>query len=137
MRRPIIIRFYYPRSLWGNLICFVTKSKFSHVTVEFDGIMYDASENRGNFYISSVDNSTRKYIKLVIFGDIHDWIIKNLHKEYDWVGVFGWIFGLNDRRKFYCFEAIYDMLVYLGYTKPTTEPISANTLINIILDIKD
>lgn len=131
--RPAIIRLYTPRSIWGELICLFTNSRFSHATIEINGVMYDSSEKRGSFDVSLIDNKTREYTQYTIWcKDLSPWVKSMEGKKYDWVGVFGWIFGCNDRSKFYCFETIYSALVYAGLTEPTDKPVSANTIISVL-----
>lgn len=96
---------FKPASIIGRIITLVTGTKYSHSAVEFKGVMYDTSESRATFGQSDIDLSKRKYVVYDFHGDLTLWKIEMSGKKYDWKGVFGWIFGAEDKHKFYCFES--------------------------------
>lgn len=55
-------------------------------------------------------------------------------KKYDWLGVFGWLFGLGDKNKFYCFDAARHALRAVGIVSDDKHrQISGFDLINDLL----
>ena len=125
---------YKPKSFIGYLITWVTKAPYSHAAIEIDNILYDSSETRGNFGKSEIINKNRKFICYEVEGDLSVWLESMKGKKYDWSGVIGWIFNVNDRDRFYCFEAVYDALAYLGLTEYTTDRVSSKDIIKILKD---
>ena len=126
---------FYPASLLGWLISVVTRSPFCHAAIEVDGVLWDASESRGYFGRSGIDVSKRKHVCLEFAGDLSSWLDFLQGREYDWIGVLGWLFHANSRRRFYCFEAAWLALSQCGIAKgsmPTQ--LSGSDLAAIISD---
>lgn len=101
---------FYPTSIIGFLICLVTRSPFAHAAVMFNGVLYDASESRGDFGVSSIDPAIRKHFYIEFSGDLRGWLERMLPMNYDYPGVFLWLLGINRRSKVYCFEAAWHAL---------------------------
>lgn len=128
-----IVYLVKPSSFKGWVISLVTKTPYSHAVIEIGGICYDASESRGNFDVSDIDLSKRKYTAFVVEGDLSEWLSHNYGRGYDWRGVLGWIFDRKgDPDKFYCFEAVRDALMFLGISKAK---LKRTTGIDILVDI--
>jgi len=121
-----------PNSFIGYLITFITGSKYSHAAIAINGILYDSSEKRGDFNVSDVHLNKRKYVCYELKGNLSEWLAMNIGREYDWVGVIGWLFKANDKTKFYCFEAIYSALMYLNIVKETKKSLSGDDLKDIL-----
>jgi len=111
---------FYPNSLIGFIISLVTRSPFAHAAIEYCGVLYDASETRGNFARSTIDLSQRAHLCLEFPGDLSTWVLEMTMppKKYDWIGVLGWLFSANDRSKFHCFEAAWSALHAVGIATP-------------------
>jgi hypothetical protein len=128
-----------PTTLIGYIISIATWSKYSHSIVEINGVLYDSSETRGTFDVSDLVLGDRPYLTYEFRSKINlkRWAGKNLGKEYDWLGVFGWFFDANDKNKFYCFEATYAALYHAKITDiriPTK--LSADDLIDVMEEYK-
>lgn len=123
------IYLFKPRGILGEIITLVTRCEYSHSAVEVDGVLYDASETRGEFGRSDPDifsgswfRPRRKYVVVEFSGDMSPWLDFMAGAQYDWKGVLGWIFRANDITKFYCFEATWAALKFAGITKTETMP---------------
>lgn len=108
---------FYPATLIGWLISLVTRSPFCHAAIEVDGVLYDSSENRATFGVSTIDPSKRRHISLTFGGDLGGWLRYMQGKEYDWAGVLGWLFRADSKRRFYCFEAAWMALRHVGVVR--------------------
>jgi len=119
-----------PDSFLGLIISWITGCKYSHSIVEIDGIMYDSSETRGKFGITDrkvmydVVHGRRKNVVYTVPGDLYPWIAEMSGTRYDWKGVLGWLFKLNNHKKFYCFEASWKALLIAGIVEHTPNQIS-------------
>ena len=111
------IYLFYPVTIMGRIITFVTRSRFSHAAVEYNGVLYDSSETRGDFGVSSVDLSMRKYKCFEVDGDLKSWYNRMYGTKYDWKGIVGWVFGFHSKSRFYCFEAAWDAMYDIGLVK--------------------
>lgn len=105
---------FYPDSLLGKIITFITKCPYSHSAVEVDGVLYDSSESRGDFNISHINPSDREHKVYEFEGDLSEWVLFMSNSVYDWKGVIGWLFNWNTVNKFYCFEASWMALHFAG-----------------------
>lgn len=135
MNRVLLFK---PSTFSGRVICWVTNSDFSHAAVEVDGVLYDSSESRGTFGVSSIDPSVREHIAYEFTGDLSSWVHSMKGKEYDWRGVIGWIFSRNDRKKFYCFETAWSALVHSEVIfTPQPDRVSGTHIVNALKYYKD
>lgn len=105
---------FYPDGAVGRLIKHVTGSPFSHAAIEYNGVIYDASEERGDFNVSHIKPETRKHIVIEFAGDLSGWLARMTGKKYDWPGVLGWVFAANSKKRVYCFEAAWQALKDAG-----------------------
>lgn len=127
------IYLYKPNSFWGRVITFVTRSPYSHTAVEINGIVYDSSETRGTFAQSDIIPQTREHDVFVFDGDLTVWLWTMKGKKYDWQGVWGYIFGINNKNKFYCFETSYSALMFLEIAKaPMPYKVNGNTVKRVL-----
>lgn len=124
------IYLFKPVSILGRIISFITRSKYSHAAIEIEGTLYDSSEQRGYFSYSNIDTNKRQHIYYDIDGDLTDWVRDMHFTPYDWVGIFGWLFAADDKKKFYCFEAVYSAMKHLDETVEDKNQVSAKTIIN-------
>jgi|TARA_R110000851_G_scaffold230898_7_gene383720 hypothetical protein len=135
----IKLHLYKPNSWIGYGICIVTFSKYCHAAIEYKGKLYDASESRGRFGKASLHTINRPSSQHLISVDddtiIDGWLSRNMNRKYDYKGVIGWIFKVNDHNRFYCFEALYDILLTVKVIeKPMPKRVSARTLISVLGD---
>lgn len=105
---------FYPTGLIGLLICLVTRSPYAHAAILVDGVLWDASEGRGNFAQSDIDLASRRHLAVPFIGDLSGWLQAMQGKRYDYAGIAGWIFGRNRADKVYCFEAAWHALKAVG-----------------------
>lgn len=127
--------FFKPEGWMGKIICRVTKSEYCHVAIEINGKMYDSSENRGNFAeISRSILEEREWIgyEITTQQNMEQWVDHMMGTKYDWRGVIGWVFNLNDKTKFYCFEAGWNALKWAKLAGNRPDYLDADKLIEKI-----
>jgi hypothetical protein len=131
------IYFFEPISFYGKVISWITGSKFSHAAFSFEGKFYHSSELTGRFCEMEPKELERDFhvmtIELKDPERMREWLKSMEGKPYDWKGVLGWIFKIQDKRKYHCFETVYMAILHSGYTdKPMPERVSASTLIEVL-----
>ena len=95
------------------LIAAATRSMITHAAVMVGGKCFDASESRGD--VAEMDVSLHAdRMCYVIDADVDQLdLFKQLGKQYDWFGVFGWLLcrhwskACGKDESFYCFEFAY------------------------------
>ena len=103
------------RSRTGFLIACATRCHFVHAAVYTKSCWWHSSEHLGCFGPVNIDAyGERDCIVFEFEGDLLDWLSRMIGCRYDWRGVFGWLAGLNNPRRFYCFEAAQSALKAAG-----------------------
>lgn len=106
------------RSPTGLMIALATRCQFVHAAVSVDGVCWHSSEKLGRFdYVDLDAYADRDCIAFEFEGDLSGWLTEMRDTEYDWRGVFGWLFRMNNPQKFYCFEAAQGALKEAGVVK--------------------
>jgi hypothetical protein len=107
-----------------KLICWWTKSPYSHVELIVNGYMYSTSPRDGKVRAKKhiYDLSTWEYVDIKVNPDrIYDF--NNYFKltkgmKYDWMGILGFIFPLQDRTKeYFCSEWCSKAGIIMGISK--------------------
>jgi hypothetical protein len=126
-------------SVFGWLIRIITGSMYSHAAImTSEGVVYDSSVKKCGvskqgllsdafgkreimmFYIDCIDDDVDKYIR------------ETIGMKYDYKGVFGWFFNAQDKKSFYCYEWVHNLLVYTSHVEKSRDRTDANDLIKIL-----
>jgi len=112
------------KTTWvGRIIDWVTNSKYSHAGIVIGKTFYDASESRGSV---GSDHTVKDYqgrgMKVYDLGKTDPrtiaWIKSQVGRDYDYVGIIGWIFNYQRNSNVYCFEWVLEALCMDRYGSP-------------------
>lgn len=116
-------------TLWDNLICFITRSRFSHVELSY----YDSLGSHMCWSASTRDNGVRlacieakdNWEVLDLHIDKNpEWFFQHRYKPYDYLGLLGTIIKLpffSSKNKWFCSEIIAEFLGLKDSWKYTPE----------------
>lgn len=103
------------RSPTGLMIALATRCQFVHAAVSVAGECWHSSEQLGRFdRVDLAAYAERDCIMFEFEGDLSQWLEGMKGCRYDWRGVLGWLFRMNNPQRFYCFEAAQDALKTAG-----------------------
>lgn len=124
------------RSPFGLLCSIVTLSGYSHAAIEIEGKIYDTTFSRGKF-AQSFDKNLFKGRSVLSFhcNDIDNekvkkFVSKHYNRKYDTKGLLMWPTGINDPKKWYCFEAVMECLRHCDKSIKAKNRYSALDIIN-------
>lgn len=113
------VRWWNPKEAAIGL---VTASNFCHTAVLLPGEsrLLDASESRGDVNFGKrVDEYKNRPVLVYHIPDedvaAYNYALGMIGTKYDWRGVMGWGFSLNNRRAVYCFE--YTLKILAAFKK--------------------
>ncbi len=122
-----------------RLIALRTGFSSGHCSViDEDGDIWDTTLSRGKLAKNQLHKKHINHTCIVfdlpnVFS--RDWLVENEGLEYDAVGLAFWLFGLDSRKKAFCFEIPILIARSQGFEiNPTKEKPSAKTLSNWCLD---
>ena len=93
-------------SLFSIICSLVTMSGYSHAAIINRGVVYDTTFLRGCLNIADKAKDSRKVVVIDVGGDCNQWIEDNLFTPYDTIGLLLWPFGIDIKKKMYCFEVV-------------------------------
>lgn len=119
-------------TLWDNIVCSVTRSRFSHVElsvleVDKDHMCWSSSTRDGGVRYTRVNTSSNNWVEVPIFlypSNVHEFFSKEEGKPYDYLGLIGTIIHLpifSRRNKWFCSEIIAEFLKLKDPWKYTPE----------------
>lgn len=130
MDTKLKVAFYIGKGKFSDeVIRWWTKSRYSHVELILDGLLFsaDAWENRVRF-TNSYNPLNWEIIDLggltdKQFSDISNFCNSQLGKKYDWLGVFGFVFPFikQNSKKWFCSEICGAGLKLVGKVPVTTK----------------
>jgi len=107
-------------SLASIFISIITRSPYSHSAVVVGGQIYDASEVRGYVWFGKrLSDYGSRQVAIYDVGapdtaatqeEVLRWVNAQMGRKYDWLGVFGWLAGVEDSSKVYCHEWVLEVL---------------------------
>lgn len=109
--------FYRGKGFWAAMIRWFTRSKYAHVSVEIEGIVYEAVPGKGvikNYGLKSNEGVTPFLFKTGNYIDVYavkTFCESQLGTPYDYWGVVCFILGIKPRRsknRYFCSEFIAD-----------------------------
>lgn len=137
----VTFRFLKPNSLIGTFITWRLGEPWSHVCILIDDTAYSAQIP----WVVMLPISDKTValppragvdVILTIGSDdlqkFKDWCESKVGKRYDFLSIFGWLFGwkwLQNKRNSYCFEYCREALEHMGWLKPHDDLIKGNRLI--------
>ena len=119
------------------LIRIVTGSHYTHAAILLDnGDIYDASESRGSVAHNGTISEKNREVIIFKINDTTEnpleHITPYIGREYDWKGIIGWLFRIQDKKRFYCFEFVWEILKVKGIVSTGKKRITANDLIEVL-----
>ena len=93
-------------SLFSIICSLVTMSGYSHAAIINRGVVYDTKFLRGCLNIADKVKPSRNVVVIDVGGDCNQWIEDNLFTPYDTIGLLLWPFGIDIKKKMYCFEVV-------------------------------
>ena len=116
-------------TLWDNLICYITGSRFSHVELStydsFNSHMCWSASNRdgGVRYVRIEVKDNWEILDLPVHKD-PNWFFQHRSKKYDYLGLIGTIIHLpffSSKNKWFCSEIIAEFIGLKDSWKYTPE----------------
>ena len=123
------------RSLTGLAIQLATNCEYVHAAIGINGQWYEASESRKRFgRLDRLQYASRRCAVYTMpdrsGSDWNSWLQDMKGREYDWEGVFKWIFNhRGNPEKFYCHEAAKAAMAVCGVAVPE-QPVSGCHIAN-------
>lgn len=121
-----------PRNDWWHSVSHYairlwTWSKWSHAELVIDGVCYSSSARDGGVRSKRIDLASGRWdvVDLHIAEDQAEralsWFMVNLGDQYDWAGIWRFVvpFLPQNKRRWFCFEAIGSALGFAGTHKLT------------------
>lgn len=122
-----MIRIHFLRSndMAGFVIRLFTRSKWNHVAIEYNGIIWESMAPGGvrkilaKGYPERWDDHETIELPTSNVLDICDFLDGEVGKKYDWKAVFAWPFRIDwhDRSKWFCSELVAEALQLNNHTK--------------------
>lgn len=106
-------------TLWDRFICFVTRSRFSHVELAFmdAGNVYmcwsSSSRDGGVRYARIFNDQDHWVIVPISLSETDEWFYQHKGKAYDYIGLLGTVIKLpwfSSKNKWFCSEIIAEYL---------------------------
>jgi len=101
-------------SLFSIICSLVTMSGYSHAAIINRGVVYDTTFLRGCLNIADKVKDSRKVVVVDVGGDCNQWLEDNFYTPYDTKGLLLWPFGIENKKKMYCFEVVTKSLKSIG-----------------------
>lgn len=137
----VTFRFLKPNSLIGRLIAWRLGEPWSHVCILIEDAAYSA-QMPWVVMLPTTDKTValppRVGVDVILsmgpedLIKIKDWCETKVGMDYDFLSIFGWLFGwkwLQNKRNTYCFEYCREALEHMGWLNPDTDLIKGNRLI--------
>lgn len=99
--------------LYSLVTAIVTGCGISHVSFIEDGVNYDTTFSRGFFgKATAVEDFPERLVTVFDLPEVSakEFIAKHMGTKYDAIGLCLWVFGIQSKTKYYCFETVAEVL---------------------------
>ena len=126
--------------LYSIVTAVVTGCSISHASIIEDGVNYDTTFARGYFgEATSVEDYPERFVTVFDLPDVDakDFIKETMGNKYDAIGLCLWLFGIQSKTNYYCFETVKEVLKRNGIALPTKykNRVSGKDLENLLTDL--
>lgn len=126
--------------LYSIVTAIVTGCGISHASFIEDGVNYDTTFSRGYFgKATAVEDFPDRLVTVFDLPDVtaEQFIQQNIGTKYDAVGLCLWLFGIQSKTKYYCFETVLEVLRLNGIKVPQKykNRVSGKDLIDCLTDL--
>jgi len=121
-------------SLFSIICSLVTMSGYSHAAIINRGVVYDTTFLRGCLNIADKAKDSRKVVVIDVGGDCNQWLEYNFFTPYDTIGLLLWPFGIDIKKKMYCFEVVTRSIDSLGINLNLGKRKSGGKIIDALLN---
>jgi len=109
-------------------------SGYSHAAIINRGVVYDTTFLRGCLNVADKVKESRKVVVIDTEGDCSQWIKDGFFTPYDTIGLLLWPFGIDIKKKMYCFEVVTSSLKSMGIDLKMGNRKSGGKIIDALLN---
>lgn len=121
-------------SLFSIICSLVTMSGYSHAAIINRGVLYDTTFLRDCFNLADKVKPSRNVVVFDVGGDCYSWLEDSIFNPYDTAGLLLWPFGIENKKKMYCFEVVDKSLKSIGINLCMGKRKSGGKIIDALLN---